>query len=958
MKRGIPLHIYLSTLFLAVSLGIGGIVAIAGYRLSHDLLETSAAELTPRVGREVLGVLQNHLKPADQLARVISHSALVDARSFEARWQQLPMMRAGLDSSGVFSSLFVGYADGDFFMLRRLAREAQRAALDAPAEAAYLVQSIDRGPTVARGRFLYLDADLKVLSERERPDYPDAFDPRQRIWYEETARTDGTVTSEPYIFHTDRQVGMTVARRDPSGAAVIGTDVTLEALDDALQRQAITPSTHLVLTDQAGRVIAYKDVGRHASPSTPVDRGTLKTLESLGIPALAALGELPAEHTTARVVEAAGETWRVMSLPLALDGAPPLQLILAIPSRELFAAALSLRRTAIGVTLLLVLGALPAIWLIARAISRSLRRLAREAEAIRHFDFDEPLRVRSSIVEVQALAETMQLTKSTIRRFLNVVQAVAAEKDFDRLLPVVLRETMLAGRADLGVLYRLDRGELHPAAALEGDGRALTAGLPPIAAEQAPALMRQALSSMRPCTAPTEPASLTVAGLDGVFSAAQKPYAIAVPLIDRQRETLGLMLLYRREALDPAELGFIAALAGTASSSLETRELIKAQKALFEAFIQLIAGAIDAKSPYTGGHCARVPELTKMLARAACAETEGPFREFQLSEEQWEAVHVAAWLHDCGKVTTPEYVVDKATKLETLHNRIHEVRTRFEVLKRDARIECLQALLDGTPAEQAQRQLEDAWRTLDEEFAFVAQCNLGTEHMADEDVARLTAIAERRWLRTLDDRLGLSHEELSRYPAEAPALPVVESLLADRPEQRIPRPAPRTDLPGQSTTMAVPELLYDRGELHNLGVRRGTLNAEERYKINEHIVQTIAMLSQLPFPRHLAQVPEIAGGHHEKMDGTGYPRGLRQDQMSPVARMMAIADIFEALTAVDRPYKTGKTLSESIRIMARMAREQHIDPELFDLFLRAGVYREYAERFMRPEQIDEVALAF
>lgn len=365
MKRGIPLHIYLSTLFLAVSLGIGGIVAIAGYRLSHDLLETSAAELTPRVGREVLGVLQNHLKPADQLARVISHSALVDARSFEARWQQLPMMRAGLDSSGVFSSLFVGYADGDFFMLRRLASEAQRAALDAPAEAAYLVQSIDRGPTVARGRFLYLDADLKVLSERERPDYPDAFDPRQRIWYEETARTDGTVTSEPYIFHTDRQVGMTVARRDPSGAAVIGTDVTLEALDDALQRQAITPSTHLVLTDQAGRVIAYKDVGRHASPSTPVDRGTLKTLESLGIPALAALGELPAEHTTARVVEAAGETWRVMSLPLALDGAPPLQLILAIPSRELFAAALSLRRTAIGVTLLLVLGALPAIWLIA-----------------------------------------------------------------------------------------------------------------------------------------------------------------------------------------------------------------------------------------------------------------------------------------------------------------------------------------------------------------------------------------------------------------------------------------------------------------------------------------------------------------------------------------------------------------------------------------------------------------
>jgi HD-GYP domain-containing protein (c-di-GMP phosphodiesterase class II) len=114
------------------------------------------------------------------------------------------------------------------------------------------------------------------------------------------------------------------------------------------------------------------------------------------------------------------------------------------------------------------------------------------------------------------------------------------------------------------------------------------------------------------------------------------------------------------------------------------------------------------------------------------------------------------------------------------------------------------------------------------------------------------------------------------------------------------------------------------------------------------------MLTQLPFPKHLREVPEIAAGHHEKMDGTGYPRRLTREQMSPVARMMAIADIFEALTAVDRPYKKGKTLSEAIRIMSFMKKDQHIDPELFDLFLRSGAYREYAGRFMRPEQIDDV----
>jgi HD-GYP domain-containing protein (c-di-GMP phosphodiesterase class II) len=157
--------------------------------------------------------------------------------------------------------------------------------------------------------------------------------------------------------------------------------------------------------------------------------------------------------------------------------------------------------------------------------------------------------------------------------------------------------------------------------------------------------------------------------------------------------------------------------------------------------------------------------------------------------------------------------------------------------------------------------------------------------------------------------------------------------------------------------MPVPEVLYNKGELYNLGVARGTLSEEERYKINEHIVQTLIMLTQLPFPKHLRNVPEIAAGHHEKMDGTGYPRRLTRDEMSPVARMMAIADIFEALTAVDRPYKKGKTLSEAIRIMSFMKKDRHIDPELFDLFLRSGVYREYAEQNMKPEQIDSVDIA-
>jgi HD-GYP domain-containing protein (c-di-GMP phosphodiesterase class II) len=417
------------------------------------------------------------------------------------------------------------------------------------------------------------------------------------------------------------------------------------------------------------------------------------------------------------------------------------------------------------------------------------------------------------------------------------------------------------------------------------------------------------------------------------------------------------MLLLLDEPPDEAQVSFVAAFSGSAAVSLEARELIQQQKQLFEAFIQLIASAIDAKSPYTGGHCARVPELTKMLARAACAQTEGPFADFALSEQAWEAVHVAAWLHDCGKVTTPEYVVDKSTKLETLYDRIHEVRMRFEVLKRDAVIAMHEAVTAGRSAVLARTEMEAACRALDEDYAFVAACNEGGEYLSPEKQERLKTIAQRTWLRTLDDRLGISHEERTRKAREpAPSLPVAEPLLADRAEHRIER-NPQDQLAPDNPwgfKVQVPELLYNRGELYNLLVSRGTLSAEERYKINEHMVQTIKMLTRLPFPKHLRNVPEIAGGHHEKMDGTGYPRRLRREDMSPVARMMAIADIFEALTAVDRPYKQGKTLSEALKIMAAMRRDQHIDPELFALFLRSGVYLEYAQRYMQPALIDTI----
>lgn len=436
---------------------------------------------------------------------------------------------------------------------------------------------------------------------------------------------------------------------------------------------------------------------------------------------------------------------------------------------------------------------------------------------------------------------------------------------------------------------------------------------------------------------------------------------LGVPLKPRDGKVIGVILMINAQdsrtgvicPFDPEIIGFTEALAAQTAVALENHELLDAQKNLTDSMIQMLAGAIDTKSPYTGGHCARVPELAFMLAEEAERVREGPLAEFAFkSEQEWREFRIGAWLHDCGKVTTPEYVVDKATKLETIVNRIHEIRTRFEVLLRDARVRELETVLSGGSAAQARAEFERREAQLHEDFAFVAECNLGGESMDEAHVIRLRAIAQETWLRHFDDRLGLSHEEL-RLHEKAPRanLPVREQLLADQPYHLIERQ--KSD-EGGDFKLKPPPYLYNRGELYNLCIQRGTLNPEERFKINEHIIQTIRMLESMPLPDDLKRVPEYAGTHHETLTGSGYPRGLTAEQLSTPARIMAIADIFEALTARDRPYQKAKSLSKAVEILHQFKTRGHIDPVLFDLFLSSGVYLVYARRYMAPAQIDAV----
>lgn len=420
---------------------------------------------------------------------------------------------------------------------------------------------------------------------------------------------------------------------------------------------------------------------------------------------------------------------------------------------------------------------------------------------------------------------------------------------------------------------------------------------------------------------------------------------------------VGVLILGYERAASSEQLDkhdFLKELLSFAEMAKENIDQMQQQKQMLKAFIELIASAIDAKSPYTGSHCQRIPELTKLMTEAA-QKDDNYFPQFGLSSQQWESLWIASWLHDCGKVTTPEYVIDKATKLETIYDRIHEIRMRYELLKKQAEVDFWQGLAEGEDKQVLSDQLKSAHQALNDEFTFIAQCNLGQEAMSEEDLARLRKISQRTWKRTIDDQLGVSRLEKQRAGHQS-TLPVNESVLADKMVHRIPWPTGSSpqDNWSQKFILTPGEVKFNRGELHNLSVQRGTLTEEERFIINDHIIQTITMLNHLPYPEYLKNVPEMAGGHHERMDGKGYPKGLNEDELSIPARIMAIADVFEALTSSDRPYKEAKTLEESINIMTKMATSGHIDPKLYILFLEKEIDKTYAKMFLSADQITEV----
>lgn len=523
--------------------------------------------------------------------------------------------------------------------------------------------------------------------------------------------------------------------------------------------------------------------------------------------------------------------------------------------------------------------------------------------------------------------ESTQYALHLIERLTKIGVALSAERDLTKLLELIIDEARDLTSADGGTLYIMSEdGQFLDFAIVQNKTLGVRMGGTGGKINWPPVRLTDGQNN-RNLANVSAYAALTgeVVSIPDVYDAAgfnfegtrefdartgyRSKSMLVVPMRNHEQEIIGVLQLLN--AMEEGTNGIIAfsresqmiteSFASQAAVALSQNRLIHDLENLLEAFVKTIALAVDEKSPYTGGHIRRVADITMAIADKINKADEGPFSQVQFNEDQMKELRFAAWLHDLGKITTPEYIVDKATKLETIFDRMEMVRTRGEIILRDHECASLRKTSEaGREISTSQNGDEDFARQFREDMKFLADVNTGAIFLGQDEITRLQAIGARKLVR--DER--------------------TETFLTDN-------------------------------ELQNLSVKRGTLTDQERDIVNNHATVTYKLLSQLPFPKKLKDVPDYAACHHEKIDGSGYPRGLKEDEISLQARILALADIFEALTAKDRPYKRANTISEAISILSGMVKARHIDADLFKLFMDEKVYLEYARREMHPQQIDK-----
>lgn len=934
--KALPIHIHLTVIILFIVVIASGVqIFVTNKGLSTLILEANS-KLFDRIELETRYKLNSHYSTAFSALSSFAHNDNDQTMTLGERERLLPKIIYLLEQFPHIISYSFYYPSGDLFRVIHLENKTVRQNLAIDPNTRYLLIQKKGGALYTKG----LDSEFLEIHSVDLDVAPLLSNTAN--WESLAANSSNKVSKPIHILGKD-SLGITVFRRSPGGT-VVTAGVLLEDLQSSLKDTLSTNSSLRALYNDEGDVYAMiaQGVGEPQNPA----------IDDLKSDVLLKLLDKEQSEGVLGEFEFDGESWLGKVVTIKPLNSEHIHLLMATKTADLFDTGLLIKKQTIYASLLILILMLPVIYVVSTYISKPIQRVTKRALEIERFRFDDTPLGDSVIREIHELNHAQMSTQETIKQFISLTNNIARQENLDEMLSLVCRDTAHAVGANGVFLYLLDveAKSLVPKfiwwEGIEDDK--LQAKNVPVS--DASRFIQEIFIAKKPAIFNVN----ELPRIDLQWDKGDNGEIICIPLSSRSGEVIGSFgVLYengRAEEHYEQYADYLKTLLGFTSVAIETHNMLDDQKALLDSFIQVFAGSLDKKSPYTGNHCQRVPIITQWLTQAAQESENEIFRHFNFTPKQWDELNMASWLHDCGKITTPEYVVDKATKLETIYDRIHEIRMRFEVLKRESEISLLKENIAQLPDEFNER-LKQRHLEIDDDFEFIASLNLGSEFVNEEALKRLNEIAAKTWTRTLNNTIGISWAERQRYTEEY-ELPVKEPLLSDRPEHLVPWDFPPTN--EERFTLKPTVHQANLGEVYNLSIQRGTLTNEERFIINDHIIQTIKILESLPFPKHMSNVSKIAGGHHEKIDGTGYPMGLKGEEMPITAKIMAIADVFEALTSADRPYKKAKSLSESIRIMSFMVEDNHLDRDLFELFLTSGVYKRFAVEFMASSQIDAV----
>ncbi|ABM03676.1 metal dependent phosphohydrolase [Psychromonas ingrahamii 37] len=954
IKNLFSFHFYITTLFSVLILLCGLLIGWYSYTQLTESILNSGKRIFTQTSIQVENKIYHESEHVITILNILASTPLAKGIDTKEIGSILPMLKASLDATNHINTLFIAYPKNDFFLFTKTIAGQSFHHFNVPAKSRYIMTVGDSGKV---SHYFYNQA-LQLISKKNDPNYE--LNTISRPWYKKAKKSSQMIITKPYIFYERQELGTTMAKFDIQNNVVIGADYILTDLSQLLNSFDSYPNSQRIIIDQQGKVIAYQDPLELLSKQGKFDR--LKSISEMQHSVLQYMFSQYKNKKGNIEFSYAGQQW--LGKISRLQKNNTLTLVQLVPVDELLVDAYRLRSDLALITLLIILLTLPVVWLFSKKLTSAISKLTVELQHIKEFNFTRPFKTGSVIKEINELMVVTSTMKETINHFQDLSSSLVGKQSFQELLQKIIMETNKLSHSVGSMIFLTDKSNQLNIAITEFkslnelQNKNLNEKLKKYSLNEADTLKLIAEQKIKATTLAL-PKKLELLIKENIPEKEAITWQL-LPLLNRAGKLLGVLaVINNTNKLNLQRTqNFIQTIACFSALALEGQILLSEQKNLLESFIQLIANAIDRKSPYTGSHCARVPELTNMLCQAACEEQDD-FKEFNLNQDQWEELYIASWLHDCGKIITPEYVIDKATKLETIYDRIHELRMRFELIKEHAHSDYWKGVAEGGDKNILAGQRDQLLTTLDQEFSFVAECNIGGEYMSDEKIILLNKIAKRTWSRTLDNQLGISLQEKKQHSEPKQILPVQEPLLANKKEHLIKREQAELTDPGNNWgfNMKTPEYRFNKGELYNLAIKRGTLTAEDRFIINGHSAHSIVMLSKLPFPDHLKNVPLIAGGHHERMDGSGYPRAIAAGELPITARMLVVADIFEALTASDRPYKKRKTLSQSIKIMDFMVKDNHIDPTIFKLFLSSGVYLKYAKKYLLADQIDELDIS-